>query len=82
MPKDIAPDVRLLIDQNTYADEAATVARLREDAALSDADRAAICEKATRLVRDIRGSTRPGMMEVFLAEYGLSTDEGIAAEQQ
>ncbi|APX21742.1 MAG: bifunctional proline dehydrogenase/L-glutamate gamma-semialdehyde dehydrogenase PutA [Rhodobacteraceae bacterium] len=78
MPKDIAPDVRLLIDQNTYADEAATVARLREDAALSDADRAAICEKATRLVRDIRGSTRPGMMEVFLAEYGLSTDEGIA----
>ena len=32
----------------------------------------------TDLVRDIRASSDPGLMEVFLAEYGLSTDEGIA----
>ncbi|MEM7320564.1 MAG: bifunctional proline dehydrogenase/L-glutamate gamma-semialdehyde dehydrogenase PutA, partial [Pseudomonadota bacterium] len=30
------------------------------------------------LVRDIRSGTAPGLMEVFLAEYGLSTDEGVA----
>ena len=29
-------------------------------------------------MRQIRGSAEPGLMEVFLAEYGLSTDEGIA----
>ena len=33
MPKDIAPDLRHLIDHNTYADEAATVAKLREQLA-------------------------------------------------
>ncbi len=27
---------------------------------------------------DIRASGTPGLMEVFLAEYGLSTDEGVA----
>ena len=78
MPKDIAPDLRHLIDHNTYADEAATVAMLREQAALSPADRGEIGDHAANLVTQIRGSTKPGMMEVFLAEYGLSTDEGIA----
>ncbi|MBN9887747.1 bifunctional proline dehydrogenase/L-glutamate gamma-semialdehyde dehydrogenase PutA [Salipiger abyssi] len=78
MPKDIDPALREQIDLNTYADEAATVARLREQAALSTGDRAAIGNRAAGLVRDIRGSSRPGLMEVFLAEYGLSTDEGIA----
>jgi RHH-type proline utilization regulon transcriptional repressor/proline dehydrogenase/delta 1-pyrroline-5-carboxylate dehydrogenase len=26
----------------------------------------------------MRADTRPGLMEVFLAEYGLSTEEGVA----
>lgn len=30
------------------------------------------------MVRHIREEADPGLMEVFLAEYGLSTDEGIA----
>ncbi|MCB2158063.1 MAG: bifunctional proline dehydrogenase/L-glutamate gamma-semialdehyde dehydrogenase, partial [Rhodobacteraceae bacterium] len=30
------------------------------------------------LVGRIRADVRPGLMEVFLAEYGLSTEEGIA----
>jgi hypothetical protein len=34
--------------------------------------------RAARLVEAIRGDSRPGLMEVFLAEYGLSTDEGVA----
>ncbi len=44
----------------------------------SDALRAAAAARATGLVRAIRSDGRPGLMEVFLAEYGLSTREGIA----
>ena len=70
--------LRSQIDSQTYADQAQTLDRLVAGAALSDADRSAICSSAAQLVRDIRSSTSPGLMEVFLAEYGLSTDEGIA----
>jgi RHH-type transcriptional regulator, proline utilization regulon repressor / proline dehydrogenase / delta 1-pyrroline-5-carboxylate dehydrogenase len=35
-------------------------------------------QRATDLVRAIRADSNPGLMEVFLAEYGLSTDEGVA----
>ncbi|MBU2962496.1 bifunctional proline dehydrogenase/L-glutamate gamma-semialdehyde dehydrogenase PutA [Citreicella sp. C3M06] len=78
MPRDIAPEIRSLIDLNMYAPEEATVARLRQTAALPPEARAQIGQRAAQLVRDIRSSTKPGLMEVFLAEYGLSTDEGIA----
>ena len=76
MPYDT--DIRRAIDLGTYADEAETLARLAEIAALSPEDRARICARAAQLVRDIRGRADTGLMEVFLAEYGLSTDEGIA----
>lgn len=69
---------RQLIDTATYAPEAETLARLRAEAELSPMDRQAIAARAADLVRDIRASTKPGLMEVFLAEYGLSTDEGVA----
>ncbi|SDD33228.1 bifunctional proline dehydrogenase/L-glutamate gamma-semialdehyde dehydrogenase PutA [Ruegeria marina] len=70
--------LRTHIDAHTYADQAPLLDTLIAQAALNAQDRAAICAAAARLVRDIRSSTAPGMMEVFLAEYGLSTDEGIA----
>lgn len=54
--------IRALID--TYAPDAAT--------------RSAIANSSTDLVRAIRSDSRPGLMEVFLAEYGLSTEEGVA----
>ncbi len=76
MPYD--PDLRQIIDDATYADEAETLARLVQEAGLSEAERARICARGADLVRSIRGAAAPGMMEVFLAEYGLSTDEGIA----
>ncbi len=40
--------------------------------------RAAAEARATGLVETIRADGNPGLMEVFLAEYGLSTREGIA----
>lgn len=76
MPKDT--DFRRAVDLNTYADEAETLTRLIELADLDAPARARICARAARLVRDIRGRSSPGLMEVFLAEYGLSTEEGIA----
>ena len=66
------------IDQDAWASEPATLKRLVQLADLAPQDRADICKEATRLVQLIRQRARPGLMEVFLAEYGLSTDEGIA----
>jgi RHH-type proline utilization regulon transcriptional repressor/proline dehydrogenase/delta 1-pyrroline-5-carboxylate dehydrogenase len=78
MPRDTLDPLRGLIDDATYADEAETLARLRQSAGLSPKDRAAITAQATKLVTAIRNDARPGLMEVFLSEYGLSTEEGIA----
>ena len=70
--------LRTLIDTQTYADQSAVLEGLISQATLEPGDRQAICDAAAQLVRDIRSSTSPGLMEVFLAEYGLSTDEGVA----
>ena len=37
-----------------------------------------ITDRAVELVHRIREDTDPGMMELFLGEYGLSSDEGVA----
>ena len=69
---------RAQIDAMLYAPEAPVLATLTATAALSAADRAAISAHGADLVARIRATSTPGLMEVFLAEYGLSTDEGIA----
>ncbi|MFD1881776.1 bifunctional proline dehydrogenase/L-glutamate gamma-semialdehyde dehydrogenase PutA [Paracoccus pacificus] len=66
------------IETAKFADEADLARQLVATADLSTDQREAISEDATDLVRRIRQSARPGMMEMFLAEYGLSTQEGIA----
>ncbi len=71
-------DPRRLIDRAALTPEPPLVARLIAGVDLSAAARAGIEARAARLVERIRDSARPGLMEVFLAEYGLSTDEGIA----
>jgi RHH-type transcriptional regulator, proline utilization regulon repressor / proline dehydrogenase / delta 1-pyrroline-5-carboxylate dehydrogenase len=78
MPKDIAPSAWSVIATGTLTDETALVQRLAAEAALDAPARAAIVAQGADLVKRIRASARPGLMEVFLAEYGLSTDEGIA----
>ena len=71
-------DPMYLVRHAALADEATLVRQLVDQAALDDAARARIVGSGADLVRRIRGSAKPGLMEVFLAEYGLSTDEGIA----
>jgi RHH-type proline utilization regulon transcriptional repressor/proline dehydrogenase/delta 1-pyrroline-5-carboxylate dehydrogenase len=78
MQSDIATHDLDRIAQDTLRDEAASLAALIGGANLDAQARARIADRGAALVRGIRGSARPGLMEVFLAEYGLSTDEGIA----
>ncbi|GGL72211.1 L-glutamate gamma-semialdehyde dehydrogenase [Wenxinia marina] len=78
MPRDADYDLRALVDAHTLADETACLDRLTGEADLDADARAAITAHGADLVRRIRANSRPGLMEVFLAEYGLSTDEGIA----
>ena len=74
----MAPDFAYALDAGMYSEAGAVLEKLVEQADLTAEDRAEICAAAARLVTDIRTSAAPGMMEVFLAEYGLSTDEGVA----
>ncbi|EAR50080.1 bifunctional PutA protein [Oceanicola granulosus HTCC2516] len=78
MPRDVQAPALDEIAAATYAPEAETVAALAAAADLPEQARAEIGRRAAGLVTDIRKASRPGLMEVFLAEYGLSTDEGIA----
>ena len=78
MTADVALSAWSIIQTGSLTDETALVQRLVAGAALDAAARTAIVTDGADLVKRIRASARPGLMEVFLAEYGLSTDEGIA----
>jgi RHH-type transcriptional regulator, proline utilization regulon repressor / proline dehydrogenase / delta 1-pyrroline-5-carboxylate dehydrogenase len=60
------------------ADENSILKDLMREFAPDIATRSRIQERAAALARQIRAQDNPGLMEVFLAEYGLSTDEGVA----
>ncbi|WP_417672055.1 bifunctional proline dehydrogenase/L-glutamate gamma-semialdehyde dehydrogenase PutA [Roseibium sp.] len=66
------------IDALKHQDETALLLTLARQAALGESERAGIVANAADLVRQIRQDRRQGLMEVFLAEYGLSSEEGIA----
>ncbi|WP_295074659.1 bifunctional proline dehydrogenase/L-glutamate gamma-semialdehyde dehydrogenase PutA [Tabrizicola sp.] len=78
MKTQTSPSAWSVITTGALTDETALVQRLVAEAALDAPARAAIVAEGADLVRRIRASAKPGLMEVFLAEYGLSTDEGIA----
>ena len=77
MPRDttLPPPV---LPISPYPDTDEVLDRLVVEANLSMKDRKQISGRAVELVKRIRKHGDPGLMEVFLAEYGLSTDEGIA----
>ncbi len=76
----ITPDTAWsVIDTASLADEAALVAPPdRRGRAWTPPPAPASPPPGPTSSRRIRASAKPGLMEVFLAEYGLSTDEGIA----
>lgn len=70
---------RNAIRQLMYADESAVVEALLGRVALADADRARIVTQARTIVERARErKSQRGLLEVFLQQFGLSTDEGIA----
>lgn len=60
------------------ADEYQVIQTLISNAHISDEQRSSISERAADLVRRVRSNSNPTMMEKFLAEYGLTTKEGVA----
>jgi RHH-type proline utilization regulon transcriptional repressor/proline dehydrogenase/delta 1-pyrroline-5-carboxylate dehydrogenase len=71
-------EIRQAIRNNYLADEYEVIHRLIGQAQLSEETRKAIPARAADLVRDVRDNAKPTIMEKFLAEYGLTTKEGVA----
>ncbi|GGA05821.1 bifunctional proline dehydrogenase/L-glutamate gamma-semialdehyde dehydrogenase PutA [Neptunicoccus cionae] len=71
-------ELRRTIRDLHLADETQILSDLQSQSAIPEAVKQAAAGRACKLVTDIRTSGETGMMEVFMAEYGLSTDEGIA----
>ncbi|MGM0953564.1 MAG: bifunctional proline dehydrogenase/L-glutamate gamma-semialdehyde dehydrogenase PutA [Pseudomonadota bacterium] len=71
-------ELRQAVRNNYLADEYEVIHQLIAEAQLSEEERKAISARAAELVRSVRESARPTIMEKFLAEYGLTTKEGVA----
>ncbi len=70
--------LRQAIDDHYRADEASCVTALLDQLALDDEARGRIDGVARDLVTVVRGQRhRPGGIDAFLQEYGLSTQEGV-----
>ncbi|XKE45860.1 bifunctional proline dehydrogenase/L-glutamate gamma-semialdehyde dehydrogenase PutA [Halomonas organivorans] len=68
---------RKRIRANYAADEAAVLHELVDHIKLSEDDCRKVADVGARYVERVRKETSPSMMEAFLAEYGLSTAEGV-----
>jgi RHH-type transcriptional regulator, proline utilization regulon repressor / proline dehydrogenase / delta 1-pyrroline-5-carboxylate dehydrogenase len=71
-------DLRREIRRTTLLPEEHCIAPLVSALSLDAIERATITQDAAGLVRDIRARGESGLMEKFLAQYGLNTDEGVA----
>jgi RHH-type proline utilization regulon transcriptional repressor/proline dehydrogenase/delta 1-pyrroline-5-carboxylate dehydrogenase len=69
--------LRARVRANYTADEAELIKSLAASIKLSSADRAKAAAAGAQYVKRVRKETSPSMMEAFLAEYGLSTAEGV-----
>ncbi|WP_020681561.1 bifunctional proline dehydrogenase/L-glutamate gamma-semialdehyde dehydrogenase PutA [Marinobacterium rhizophilum] len=71
-------DCRQTIRSHYLADETTVIKALVANACISSDVRRRISARAAELVRDVRANSTPTMMEKFLAQYGLTTKEGVA----
>jgi RHH-type transcriptional regulator, proline utilization regulon repressor / proline dehydrogenase / delta 1-pyrroline-5-carboxylate dehydrogenase len=71
-------EIRHAMRNRLHADEADLVRQLIAETGLHEAARQAISGNAASLVEAVRSGTRQGLMESFLAEYGLDSEEGLA----
>ena len=78
IPQFSSDELRQKIRTYYLAAESRVVNELIDSAHFSAPERQAISEKAATLIKKVRASSRPSIMENFLAEYGLTTKEGVA----
>jgi RHH-type proline utilization regulon transcriptional repressor/proline dehydrogenase/delta 1-pyrroline-5-carboxylate dehydrogenase len=60
------------------ADEGEVLSSLISNSGINLSQRQLIQDRAVSLIDAMRSGGKPGLMEMFLSEYGLSTNEGIA----
>ncbi len=70
--------LRQRIRDGHFEDESRVLRQLIAESGLTDAQRSRSGKHAIELIESVRQGSTPGVMESFLAEYGLSTDEGVA----
>ena len=70
--------IRKHIRDAHLSSEQQVLAMLEKGSDISLTDRLAIQDKAVSLIDEIRHDDKPALLDTFLAEYGLSTDEGVA----
>lgn len=78
MPSASLDKLRAAVRDNMIVDEDTAVKRLAGETGLDRPARQRISLKGADLVRTVRNSSEPKLMESFLGEYGLSTAEGVA----
>ncbi|MCP4183035.1 MAG: bifunctional proline dehydrogenase/L-glutamate gamma-semialdehyde dehydrogenase, partial [Hyphomicrobiales bacterium] len=71
-------DIRNTLRDNNLADESDILRALVTEADLSEQERIQIAKDGAAMVRKVRANSDPTLMENFLGEFGLSTEEGIA----
>lgn len=70
--------IRKKLRSSTLGDEVAVVKHMLDNLGIDADIRQSTVDMAASWVREMRASGEPGLMESFLAEYGLSTQEGVA----
>ncbi len=74
----VIADIRKSIREAHLKNEESVLSSMAQASNITVQDRLNIQEKAVALIEGIRKDDSPALLEVFLAEYGLSTDEGVA----
>lgn len=70
--------IRECLRRDESADEIAILKSLIASSQVNESQRAKISKDAAQLIRGLREERQNSLMEKFLAEYGLSTREGVA----
>ena len=76
--KSISNDLRELIQKTHLSDESQIIHKWSQSSSITPKNRIESQKHAIKLINDIRNDERPALLELFLSEYGLSTDEGVA----
>lgn len=71
-------ELREQISRQRFCNEDDAIQQLSDTTELDQGARQEIVDHAADLVRLIRNDAQPGLMEQFLVEYELSTNEGVA----